>query len=94
MEQSVTVNKLLELTECKGEPLGLVIVDNGYTQRVEANQTQHSPVEALGLDQMADGEAYPLFFPSKVRGALVLTLQAGSGERRPWGGSWSKTYTM
>lgn len=39
MEQSVTVNKLLELTECKGEPLGLVIVDNGYTQRVEANQT-------------------------------------------------------
>lgn len=65
-----------------------------YTQRVEANQTQHSPVEALGLDQTTDGEANPLFFPPKVRRALVLALHAGPGERRPWGGSWNKTYKM
>lgn len=54
---------------------------NGYTQRVEANQTQHSPVEALRFDQAADGEANPLLFPPEVRGVLVLALHAGPGER-------------
>lgn len=64
---------------------------DGYTQRVEANQTQHSPVEALGFDQTADGKANPLLFPPEVRGALVLAFYTGPGERRPWGGSWNKT---
>lgn len=66
----------------------------GYTQRVEADQTQHSPVEALGFDQTADGEANSLLFPPEVRRVFALALHAGPGKRRPWGGSWDKTYKM
>lgn len=66
----------------------------GHTQRVEANQTQHSPVKALGLDQTANGEANPLLFPPEVRRVLVLALHAGPGKRRPWGGSWNQTHRM
>jgi len=85
-----------KLTQSEGEPLRLVVVNDGHTQRVEAHQTQHSPVEALGLHQVADSEAEPLLLPPEVRRVLVLVLalQAGPGERRPGGGSWSKTYKM
>lgn len=73
--------QLLLLTQCIGEPLGLVVVYNSYTQSIESNETQHSPVEALGLDQTADGEANPLLFPPEVRRALVLALHAGPSKR-------------
>lgn len=65
---------------------------DGHTQCVEADQTQHSPVEALRLDQAADGEADPLLFPPEVGRVFVLALHTGPGERRPWGGSWNKTH--
>lgn len=65
---------------------------DGYTQRVEANQTQHGPVEALGLDQTAYCETNPLFFPPEIRQVFILALHTGPGERRPWGGSWNKTH--
>lgn len=84
----------LVLTQCIGEPLRLVIVYYGYTQCVEANQTQHSPVEALGLDQTTDSEANSLLFSAKVRRAFIFALHAGTGKRRPWGGSWNKTYKV
>lgn len=82
---------MIVLTQGVGEPLRLVIVHYGHTQCVEANQTQHSPVEALGLDQTTDGEAYPLLFPPEVGRIVVLALHAGPSKWRPWGGSWNKT---
>lgn len=81
---------LAALTQSIGEPLRLVIVNYGYTQRVEANEAKHSPVEALRFDQAADGEAYPLFFPSEVRRAVVLALHTAPGKRRPLGSCWDE----
>lgn len=66
-------------------------MDYGHTQGVQAHQAQHGPVEAVTLDQPADGEAHPLLFSPEVRRALVLALHAAASERRPWGGSWSET---
>lgn len=78
------------LTQSIGEPLRLVIVNYGYTQRVEANEAKHGPVEALRFDQAADGEADPLLFPPEVRRAVVLALHTAPGERRPLGSSWDE----
>lgn len=79
------VGRWAGLTQCICEPLRLVVMDDGHTECVEADQTQHCPVEALSLDQVSDGEAEPLLFPPEVRGTAVLAaLQAGPGERRPW----------
>lgn len=54
---------------------------NGNTTCVEANQTQHSPVEILGLDKMADSETNLLFFPPEVGQALILAFHASPGKR-------------
>lgn len=76
------------LTECVGEPLGLVVVHYSHTQCVQAHQTQHCPVEALRLHHAPDEEADSLFFPAQIRGALILAaLHAGPGERGALG-SW------
>lgn len=36
------------LTEEVGEPLGLVVVDDGHTGGVESHKAQHDPVKHLG----------------------------------------------
>lgn len=62
----------------------------GHTQRVEANQTQYSPVEGLRLDQVTDGEANPFLFSSQVGRALILALHTAPCKRGPWGASWQE----
>lgn len=47
------------LTEEVREPLGLVVVNDGDTQRVEGYQTEHSPVEGLSFDHAADVKTHP-----------------------------------
>lgn len=72
------------LTEEVGEPLGLVVVNNSNTERVEGYQTEHSPVEGLSFDHAADVETHPpLFFVKKSRVLQLGTFNAGSGEGRP-----------
>lgn len=71
------------LTEEVGEPLGLVVVNNSDTQRVEGYQTEHSPVEGLSFDHAADVETHPpLLFVKKSRVLQLGTFNAGSGEGR------------
>lgn len=54
------------LTEEVGEPLGLVVMNDSDTQRVEGYQTEHSPVEGLSFDHAADVETHPpLLFVKK-----------------------------
>lgn len=72
------------LTEEVGEPLGLVVVNNSNTQRVEGYQTEHSPVEGLSFDHAADVETHPpLLFVKKSRVLQLGTFYAGSGKGRP-----------
>lgn len=71
------------LTKEVGEPLGLVVVYNSNTQRVESYQTEYSPVEGLSFDHAADVETHPpLFFVKKGRVLQLGTFNAGSGEGR------------
>lgn len=72
------------LTEGPCEPLGLVIMDYGHTQSVEAHHTQHDPVEALSFHHATDEEADPLLFAPEVGGAVHLTaaFHTGPTERR------------
>lgn len=51
-----------ELTEEVGKQVRLVVVHDGHAQRVEAHQTQHSPVEGLRLHYVADEEAQASLF--------------------------------
>lgn len=72
------------LTEEVGEPLGLVVVNDSDTQRVEGYQTEDSPVEGLSFDHAADVETHPpLLFVKKSRVLQLGTFNAGSGEGRP-----------
>lgn len=72
------------LTEEVGEPLGLVVVNDSNTQRVEGYQTEHSPVEGLSFDHTADVETHPPFlFVKKCRVLQLGTFNAGSGKGRP-----------
>lgn len=72
------------LTEEVGEPLGLIVVNNSNTQRVESYQTEHSPVEGLSFDHTADVETHPpLLFVEKSRVLQLGTFNAGSGKGRP-----------
>lgn len=71
------------LTEEVGEPLGLVVVNDSNTQRVEGYQTEHSPVEGLSFDHAADVETHPpLLFVKKSRVLQLGTFNAGSGKGR------------
>lgn len=72
------------LTEGGGEPLRLVVVHDGHTQRVESHHAQHQPVEALSLHHAADEEAQPLLFAPEVGGAVQLAaaLHAGAAKWR------------
>lgn len=72
------------LTEEVGEPLGLVVVDNGDAQCVEGYQTEHGPVEGLSFDHAADVETHSsLLLVKKSRVLQLGTFDAGSGEGRP-----------
>lgn len=75
------------LTEEVGEPLGLVVMDDGHAGGVESHEAQHNPVEHLGLHHVADGDAQkPLLVP-EVGGPVHLgAFDAGSGERGACGG--------
>ncbi len=81
------------LTEGLCQPLGLVIVDYGHTQSIEANQTQNDPVEALSFHHAADEEADPLLLTPEVGGAVHLTAAFHAGPtkrraRRSWKRWW------
>lgn len=70
------------LTEKMGEPLGLVVVDNGHTGGVESHQAQHDPVEDLGLNHVADRDPQKSLLVPEIGGPVHLgALDAGSGER-------------
>lgn len=52
------------LTEEVGEPGWLVVMDDGHTGSVESHQAQDNPVEDLGFDHVANGDAQePLLVP-------------------------------
>lgn len=57
---------------------------DGHTQRVEAHQAQHGPVEGLRLDDVPDEEAQPALPPLEGGSFQLGALQARPGERRPW----------
>lgn len=42
------------LTEEMGEPLGLVVMDDGHTGGVESHEAQHDPIKHLGFHHVAD----------------------------------------
>lgn len=70
------------LTEEVGEPLGLVVVDDGHTGGVESHQAQHDPVEHLGLNHVADRDPQKSLLVPEIGGPVHLgALDAGSGER-------------
>lgn len=74
------------LTQGIAEPFWLVIMHDGYTQRVEPHHAQHDPVKALGLHHAADEESKTLLLAPEVGGAVVLcALHTGPGK----GSSWS-----
>lgn len=56
-------------TEEDGEPVGLIVVDNGHTDGVESHQTEHHQVESVCLHHAADRDAQH----------ALLTSQVGSG---------------
>lgn len=47
----------LKPTEEDGQPVRLVVVDDGHTDGVESHQTEHHQVESVGLHHAADGDA-------------------------------------
>lgn len=55
------------LTKEVGEPWRLVIVDDGNTHSVKSHQTQDDPVEGVGLDHVADGDAQHALLTAEVR---------------------------
>lgn len=59
-------------------------MDDGYTQSIEANQTQNDPVEALSFHHAADEEADSLLLSPEVGRAVHLTtaFHTGSTEWR------------
>lgn len=65
-----------------GEPLGLVVMDDGHTGGVESHEAQHDPVKHLGFHHVADRDAQkPLLVP-EIGGPIHLrAFDAGSGER-------------
>lgn len=73
-------------TQRVAEPLGLVVMNHGDAQRVQSDDTQHDPVEALSLHHSSDEETNSFFFTPEVRGTFTLTaLQAAPSERRSRG---------
>ena len=58
---------LKRLTEEVGQPQGLVVVNDGDTQRVESHQAQHCPVESVCLHHTADGDAQQTLLAAKIR---------------------------
>lgn len=67
-----------KLTEEVGEPGWLVVMDDGHAGSVESHQAQDDPVEDLGFDHVADGDAQePLLVP-QVGG----TVHPGTFEAR------------
>ena len=68
------------LTEEVREGLGLVVVYHGHAQGVEAHQTQHGPVEGLGLHDVADEEAQTTLPLVEVGAFQLGALQAGPGK--------------
>lgn len=77
---------MCRLTEGSCKPLGLVIVDYGHTQSIEAHQTQNDPVEALSFHHAADEEPDSLLLTPEVGGAVHLTaaFHTGPTKRRAW----------
>lgn len=70
------------LTEEVGEPLGLVVMDDGHAGGVEGHQAQHNPVKHLGFHHVADRDAQKPFLVPEIGGPVHLcTFDAGSGER-------------
>lgn len=70
------------LTEEMGEPLGLVVMDDGHTGGVESHEAQHDPIKHLGFHHVADRDAQKPFFVPEIGGPIHLcTFDAGSGER-------------
>lgn len=75
------------LTEEVGEPLGLVVMDDGHAGGVEGHKAQHDPVKHLGLHHVADRDAQKPFLVPEIGGPVHLcALDAGSGERCACGG--------
>lgn len=44
-------------TEEDGQPVRLVVVDDGHTDGVESHQTEHHQVESVCLHHATDGDA-------------------------------------
>lgn len=69
------------LTEEVGEPLGLVVMDDGHTGGVESHKAQHNPIKHLGFNHVADRDTQkPLLVPEVGGPVHLCTLDAGSGE--------------
>lgn len=53
-------------TEEDGQPVGLVVVDDGHTDGVESHQAEHHQVESVRLHHPADGDAQHALFAAQV----------------------------
>lgn len=73
------------LTLKHGEPLGLVVVDDGHTDGVQTHEAEDYPVEAVRLDHTTDGEAQHSLFTAKVGSR---TPSHGSDVHRRSGTTW------
>ena len=78
----MTASSHHSLTEEVGEPLGLVVMDDGHTGSVESHKAQHDPVKHLGLNHVADRDTQKSLLVPEIGGPIHLcALDAGSGKR-------------
>lgn len=69
-------------TEEDGQPVGLVVVDDGHADGVEGHQAEHHQVEGVRLDHAADGDAqHALFAPQVGGGASAAAAEVHPGSR-------------
>lgn len=82
----------MEPTEEDGQPVGLVVVDDGYADGVEGHQAEHHQVEGVCLHHAADGDAqHALFAPQVGGGASAATAEVHPGSRHACGGEQKTT---
>lgn len=91
-KQSMTLGMVQSnpaLTLKHGEPLGLVVVDDGHADGVQAHEAEYYPVEAVRLDHTADGETQHALFTAQVGSG---TSSHGADVHRRPGTTW-RTHT-
>lgn len=67
-------------TEEDGQPVGLVVVDDGHTDGVQSHQAEHHQVESISLHHTTDGDAqHSLFAPQIGRRTTTAAAEVHPG---------------